>query len=157
MPDVFSIEKRSAVMAAIRSKGNRDTELRMIKLFRYHRICGWRRNRALFGRPDFAFPKQRVVVFVDGCFWHGCPKQRHARLPNTRVEYWAPKLRRNKARDLLVTKTLRNSGWIVLRFWECDLHPRNWSKIARRIRKALASASNAPETQQLMNRTMHPD
>ena len=129
MPDVFSIEKRSAVMSRIRSKGNRDTELRMIKLFRKHRICGWRRNRRLFGRPDFVFPKHRLVIFVDGCFWHGCPKRTHSRLPNTRVEYWGPKLRRNKARDLLVTKTLRDVGWTVLRFWECDLHTRNWSRM----------------------------
>ena len=64
MPDVFTKAKRSAVMARIRSRGNRDTELRMIELFRAGGITGWRRQQRVFGKPDFVFPKQRVAVFV---------------------------------------------------------------------------------------------
>ena len=70
MADVFTRTKRSDVMSRIRSRGNRDTELRMIQLFREHQITGWRRNTRVFGRPDFVFPRPKIAVFVDGCFWH---------------------------------------------------------------------------------------
>ena len=143
MPDVFSPEKRSAVMSRIRSKGNRDTELQLIRVFSHYEIRGWRRNRRVFGKPDFIFPKQRVAIFVDGCFWHGCPKPKHSPLPKTRAEWWATKLQRNKSRDRLVTTTLRGGGWTVLRFWECALHRSNWSRVGRRITKALAAAPRA--------------
>src|SRR5438067_7907249 len=106
-------------MSRIRARGNRDTELRMISLFRQHGIAGWRRNARVFGKPDFVFHRERVAVFVDGCFWHGCPKPRHAPLPKNRAEWWAAKLARNRQRDLLVTKTLRKLGWRVVRVWEC--------------------------------------
>jgi DNA mismatch endonuclease (patch repair protein) len=66
MPDVFTKAKRSTVMSLIRGSGNKDTELRMIALFRAHGIVGWRRRAALFGKPDFVFRRERVVVFVDG-------------------------------------------------------------------------------------------
>ena len=133
MTDVFTAEKRSLVMSRIRARGNRDTEMRMITLFRQNRIRGWRRNQRLFGKPDFVFRRERLVVFVDGCFWHGCPKPKHAPLPKNRAEWWAAKLARNKARDWIVTRTLRKQGWRVIRVWECDLSPKKWARIARRI------------------------
>jgi len=142
--DVFTPEKRSAVMSRIRSTGNRNTELRMIELFRAHGIHGWRRNVKLFGKPDFVFRKERVVVFVDGCFWHGCPKPKHAPAPKTRAEWWAEKLSRNKNRDRLASRTLRAAGWRVLRIWECDLAPKHWPRLVRGIRRALNRASNQP-------------
>lgn len=86
-------------MSRIRGSGNKATELRMIALFRAHGITGWRRKQAVFGKPDFTFPRARVAVFVDGCFWHGCPKPKHAPLPKNRAEWWAAKLIRNKLRD----------------------------------------------------------
>ena len=70
MADVFTQAKRSEVMSRIRSRGNRDTELALAKLFRRHGITGWRRNQHVFGKPDFIFPKLHMAVFVDGCFWH---------------------------------------------------------------------------------------
>ena len=79
MADVFSKRKRSQVMAAIRSKGNKDTELKLAAILRAHGIKGWRRHRPLPGKPDFIFPKHRLAVFVDGCFWHGC--RWHCRMP----------------------------------------------------------------------------
>ncbi len=139
MPDVFTKAKRSAIMARIRSRGNKDTELRMIELFRAHGITGWRRGVALFGRPDFVFRREHMVVFVDGCFWHGCPKPKHSPLPKTRAEWWAAKLGRNKERDRLVTRTLRKQGWKVVRVWECDLQHQRWKRIATRISKLLVS------------------
>lgn len=136
MSDVFTPAKRSEVMATIRSRGNRDTELQMIALFRGHHITGWRRNQRVFGKPDFVFLKLKLAVFVDGCFWHGCPKPKHAPLPKNRAEWWAAKLQRNRQRDLLVTRTLRNAGWRVIRVWECDLALKQWPRLAKRISRA---------------------
>jgi DNA mismatch endonuclease (patch repair protein) len=137
MTDVFTIAKRSTVMSLIRGSGNRDTELRMIALLRAYAITGWRRNQKLFGKPDFVFRRKRVVVFVDGCFWHGCPKPRHASQPKSRVDWWAAKLARNKQRDQLVTRTLRKAAWHVIRIWECDLSTKREHYPIKRIRTAL--------------------
>lgn len=139
--DVFSKAKRSLIMSRIRGSGNRDTELRMIALFRTYGISGWRRGQPLFGKPDFVFRRGRIAVFVDGCFWHGCPKPKHAPMPRNRAEWWAAKLARNKARDLLVTRTLRKQGWRVIRVWECDLAPKQWARIARAIARKLTDRS----------------
>ena len=138
MPDVFTKSKHSALMALIRSCGNKATELRMIALFRAHGIAGWRRGVKLFGKPDFVIRRERIVVFVDGCFWHGCPRPKHAPLPKNRAEWWAAKLARNKARDRLVTRTLRAQGWSVIRIWECDLVPKRSRRVALRMLKALS-------------------
>ncbi|HYR57067.1 MAG TPA: very short patch repair endonuclease, partial [Chthoniobacteraceae bacterium] len=111
-------------------------------LFRAHGISGWRRGVALFGKPDFVFRRERVAVFVDGCFWHGCPKPKHAPLPKNRAEWWAAKLARNKARDRVVTRTLRGLGWKVVRVWECDLARKHWPRVARRIARTLAKQAH---------------
>jgi DNA mismatch endonuclease (patch repair protein) len=125
-------------MSQIRGSGNKDTELRLIALFRKYRIIGWRRSAMLFGKPDFTFRRERVAVFVDGCFWHGCPKPKHSPSPKTRADWWAAKLGRNKDRDRLVTRTLRKQGWKVIRIWECYLKLENWKRIANRISKSLS-------------------
>lgn len=119
VPDVFTKLKRSQVMSAIRSRGNKDTELKLASIFRAAGITGWRRGQPLPGRPDFVFRRHHLAIFVDGCFWHGCPK--HGRQPGSNASYWTPKLARNKARDHEVTRALRRAGWIVLRFWEHQL------------------------------------
>jgi DNA mismatch endonuclease (patch repair protein) len=137
MADVFTKSKRSEVMSRIRGSGNRDTELRMIALLRASGIRGWRRDQKLFGKPDFVFRRERVVVFVDGCFWHGCPKPKHAPLPKNRSDWWEAKLGRNKERDQLVTRTLRNAAWRVIRVWECDLSTKRQHYPIKRIRTAL--------------------
>ena len=67
-------------------------------------------------RPDIVFPKRRVAVFVDGCFWHGCPI--HGTQPATNRDYWARKLDANRHRDISTTEALERDGWTVLRFWE---------------------------------------
>lgn len=133
MSDVFTAAKRSQVMSRIRASGNRDTELRMIALFRQHGITGWRRNALVFGKPDFVFPRDRVAVFVDGCFWHRHPGGKFAYTPKSRVEFWLRKFDNNVTRDRMVTLALRKNGWNILRIWECQLHRRHWPKIARRI------------------------
>jgi len=166
MPDVFTKAKRSQVMSRIRSRGNRETELALAGLFRRQGITGWRRQRAIrvnaqrstFNvqrsklsvgrstffrvRPDFVFPKLKVAVFADGCFWHGC--RRHATWPAHRAAWWRRKLEGNRARDRKVNRALRAAGWRVVRIWEHELSERGTRSAERglaRIRKALAAAS----------------
>ena len=133
MADVFTKLKRSDVMSRIRGRGNKDTELALVKLLRRNRITGWRRNQKVFGKPDFIFRKSRLALFVDGCFWHGCPK--HSTQPKGNRTFWKNKFARNKARDLLVTCTLRAQGWHVLRIWEHELARKNEARLIRRIQK----------------------
>ena len=146
MPDIFTKAKRSAVMAAIRGKGNKATELRMIALLRAHGITGWRRQQKLkverkgsrATRPvsvDFVFRSERVCVFVDGCFWHACP--RHGTRPAGNRAFWKAKLDRNVARDRSVSRALRKAGWAVLRVWEHELAARHWPRVAHRVERAL--------------------
>jgi DNA mismatch endonuclease, patch repair protein len=162
MADVFTKAKRSAVMSRIRSRGNKDTELALVRLLRAHKISGWRRQVEVRGekaegrgrrqevsrtshlkprpfrvRPDFVFKKLRTVIFVDGCFWHGCPQ--HATKPKHNREFWRRKFSANKARDELVTRALRRAGWRVLRVWEHELARKNAARLVRRIQKTLTS------------------
>ena len=135
MTDIWDIAKRSEVMARIRSKGNLSTEAKMVALFKAFDIKGWRRHLPLPGRPDFVFRSARVAVFVDGCFWHGCP--RCYRAPGSNVEFWENKVATNRRRDRRVTRQLRSVGWCVLRVWECSLRKRPEATV-RRLLRALA-------------------
>jgi DNA mismatch endonuclease (patch repair protein) len=125
-------------MARIRASGNKDTELRMIELFRAHSIKGWRRNSGVFGKPDFVFHRERVAVFVDGCFWHRHTGCKFSYTPKSRLEFWLPKFERNIARDRLVMRTLRTNGWRVIRIWECELATKRQARMIRILRVALA-------------------
>jgi len=133
MPDVFSKEKRSEVMSKIRGRGNKDTELAMILIFKNYHITGWRRKQKILGKPDFTFWKQRVLVFVDGCFWHSCPL--HATKPKNNQEFWEKKLGSNVERDIYVNRELERKGWLVIRIWEHEL--KNKDDVAGIILKAL--------------------
>ena len=137
MADIFTKAKRSEVMARVRSRGNAATELRLIAIFRSHGITGWRRNRPVFGKPDFVFPVERVAVFVDGCFWHGCP--RHYNAPASHAAFWRRKLVANRTRDRLVTRTLTRAGWKVLRIWEHALKG-DGRQVAVRVLRVLMPA-----------------
>ena len=130
--DTFGPNKRSWIMAQVKSNGNRSTETRLVALLREQGITGWRRQYPLHGKPDFVFPKARVAVFVDGCFWHGHPTK--CRMPKAHREYWERKIARNVARDRLVTRALREMGWKVVRIWEDALQK---SSTIRKLRKAL--------------------
>ncbi len=134
--DIFSKDKRSDVMSLIRGKGNKSTEQALIHLFRRSAIIGWRRHRPLFGKPDFVFPQSRLAIFVDGCFWHSCPI--HATQPKNNSAFWNKKFNDNKARDRLVTRTLRSKGWRVLRVWEHELAKKNEPRLLKRLRSALS-------------------
>lgn len=126
MADVFTKEKRSEIMSRVRGKGNKATELKLIALFREHGFKGWRRNYPLFGKPDFAFPAERVVIFVDGEFWHGHPTR--AKIPETNRDFWEAKIKRNMLRDRLVNRTLRENGWTVVRVWQYQLGNGTWKR-----------------------------
>lgn len=71
------------------------------------------------GRPDLAFLRCRIAVFVDGCFWHGC--EEHYKVPATNATFWSEKIARNRKRDLDVESVLAQLGWTVLRFWEHEI------------------------------------
>ena len=159
MSDVFTKSKRSEVMSHIRSRGNKETELALAALFRRQNISGWRRHveikiakkaaksrrpnigvkeskvRSFKVRPDFVFPKLRLAVFVDGCFWHACPK--HSTQPKGNAAFWRKKISGNQIRDRLVSRTLRRNGWQVLRIWEHELVRRNEDRLIRRLRKEI--------------------
>ena len=120
MVDRVSRTKRSEIMRAVRPKDTRpELAVRCIVSrlgyrFRLH-------PKALPGKPDLAFPSRRKAIFVHGCFWHGharCPK---ARLPKSRVDYWADKLERNKERDRRKARELKSKGWSILVVWQCQL------------------------------------
>lgn len=136
MADVFSKQERSYVMSRIRSSGNRSTELRLVVLMKREGITGWRRRHRLTGNPDFVFSKERLALFVDGCFWHGCPRCRN--IPMTNPDYWLEKNERNRARDRLITRSLQDKGWTVLRVWEHSL--RSPRRVSNRIQRALAAS-----------------
>ena len=113
LPPTYQEYEIQREIVSIRGKGNKDTELRLIQFFRHQRITGWRRGWPIPGKPDFVFPKIKLVVFVDGCFWHGCSK--HGTQPKNNEAFWFKKLTSNRIRDRLVTRTLRQQGWHVLR------------------------------------------
>lgn len=135
MADVWTKKKRSEVMSLVRGSGNKDTELALVRLFRQNKITGWRRHASLPGKPDFTFHKHRLTVFVDGCFWHCCPK--HARQPKSNRAFWLRKFSANSNRDKVVNRTLRCAGWRVLRVWEHEFTRKNEVHLLQRIRRAL--------------------
>ena len=153
MPDIFTKKRRSEIMSGIRSHGNEGTEIALAKLLRAYKITGWRRQGVLridgkvrssgLARRariniDFIFSKQRVVIFVDGCFWHYCPK--HGHIPKGNAIYWRPKLIRNRNRDRNVTRHLRHRGWRVIRIWEHEL-THDPDRCLQRIQQVLISAN----------------
>lgn len=120
MIDCFTADIRSKVMTAVKSNGNKSTELTIIQIFRYNNISGWRRHQNIVGRPDFVFKKHKVAVFADGCFWHehNCRNTK----PKTNEKFWREKITRNKRRDKRYNNMLRKTGWTVFRFWECEIN-----------------------------------
>jgi DNA mismatch endonuclease (patch repair protein) len=146
--DVFSKRKRSALMSRIRGRGNKATELEFVRLLRAQNVTGWRRHVSVTlpkqknetgiskhprVRPDFVFQSSRIAVFIDGCFWHGCPI--HGTSPENNRRFWSEKLVGNRKRDRHVTHQLRRKRWLVFRFWEHQLG--QGEKLIRRLRREL--------------------
>jgi DNA mismatch endonuclease (patch repair protein) len=117
--DHVSKKVRSKIMAAVRSRGNTTTELPLGKLLYAADLRGYRKHWHVKGKPDFAWPRRKVAVFVDGCFWHGCSCKY---LPRTNIRFWRNKIETNKLRDRRVARELRREGWKVLRIKECAVY-----------------------------------
>jgi DNA mismatch endonuclease (patch repair protein) len=120
MTDVYSSEKRSAIMRQVKGR-NTTPELAVRKAltalgarYRLHR-------KDLPGNPDIVLPGRRLALFVHGCFWHGHDCARGARVPKQNRDYWVGKVGRNRARDALSREALSSLGWRVETIWECEL------------------------------------
>src|SRR4030065_2940564 len=117
MVDKFSKEQRSRIMSSIHSQDTGpETTLRKAlwgKGLRYRKYYGKE-------KIDIAFPSKKLAIFVDGCFWHGCPI--HSHMPKSNEDYWRPKLQKNIKRDRIKENSLSQNGWTVIRFWEHELN-----------------------------------
>ena len=130
---------RGQLMSRVRSKGNETTEMRLASLLRKAGLHGWRRNQSILGSPDFVWPSKKLVVFVDGCFWHGhrCGKNI---TPKTNAKEWRRKITGNITRDRRITRLLRRQHWHVVRIWECQL-AKNPNTCVNKIRRAHSSSN----------------
>ena len=144
MVDPLSPAERSALMAKVRGQGNRSTEVKVEVALVAAGIGGWEKHPPLPGKPDFHFPDQRLLVFVDGCQWHACP--RHTRYPQANADYWRAKIDRNRRRDNRTRRRLRAQGYHVMRIWEHDLKSQTWLKrLAGMLRRLERERGGAPE------------
>src|SRR4051794_15552930 len=119
MTDLLSPARRSALMARVKSRDTRPE----IAVRRMLHAAGYRfrlHRRDLPGTPDIVLPSRRIIIFVHGCFWHGHSGCRLATIPKTRTEFWRAKIQNNQVRDRQCEQLLRDSGWRVLTFWECQ-------------------------------------
>lgn len=135
MTDVLTPDQRSYNMSRIRSV-NTGPEVKLRALLYAEGLRGYRLHSKISGRPDIVFTRKRVAVFIDGCFWHGCP--RCFKLPATRVAFWKQKIEANIARDAAINADLRKAEWKVLRIWEHDLRKRP-ERVVQRILKTLSA------------------
>ena len=133
---------RSRIMSLVKPRHGRTTEKRLRAHLVSRAISGWKMNvPELLGKPDFVFSRTKIVIFVDGCFWHGC--RRCKRPPTSNVDFWNLKVVVNRRRDLRVARALRRRGWTVFRVRECTLKNSARTKILlsriEKLTKATAS------------------
>lgn len=117
MTDKITLEQRRKNMQAIKSKSKLED---LVARELWKRGIRYKRNvKTLFGKPDIAIQKYRVVIFIDSCFWHSCPV--HGNIPKSNVEYWNKKLERNRIRDEEVNDFYKRKNWHILRIWEHEI------------------------------------
>lgn len=118
MADLHTKEQRSYNMSHIKGK---DTmlEVKFRKKLFSKGLRGYRLNYKLIGKPDLAFPKKKIVVFIDGCFWHKCPKC--FKSPESNKDFWTKKIDGNLERDKKVNHILKENGWTVIRIWQHEI------------------------------------
>ncbi|MFF9173758.1 very short patch repair endonuclease [Streptomyces sp. NPDC014793] len=139
-----AIPSSAAVSARMSRQGSRDTtpEIAVRRLLHASGLR-YRVNVPVPGMSrrtiDIVFGKHKIAVFMDGCFWHGCPE--HATHPKANAEWWRAKLDKNMARDIQTTEHLTAAGWTVLRFWEHE----SAEDVARRIASSVAAGRSRPE------------
>lgn len=129
--DTLTKDKRSELMAKIKGKGTKME--RIVRLTLKGKGIKFKANPTIYGHPDIIIPKSRIAVFLDGCFWHGCKKDKT--IPKSNTTYWESKIITNKRRDRLVSKTLRKRGWMVVRVWEHQIK-NDPNIVLRKLRKA---------------------
>jgi DNA mismatch endonuclease, patch repair protein len=130
--DTVNKEIRSKIMARIKSKGNKSTETKLRMILVRTGISGWKvQPKNISGNPDIVFLKLKIVIFVDGCFWHSCPICGH--IPKSNQKYWINKLERNVNRDKHQRSKLRRDGWSVVRIWEHEL--KDLRKVTHKIKR----------------------
>lgn len=132
--DVFRPRKRSEIMSRVRGR-NTGPEL-AVRSFLHGKGLRYRlHERELPGCPDLVFVEQRAVLFVHGCFWHGHPGCKRAKLPKTRRTFWKEKIAANVRRDSRARLALRKLGWRVIQIWSCQLRKEKLEATYRRIIK----------------------
>jgi len=128
-------------MAAIKGRGACSTEVAVRRILKRLGITKWRSHLdSIPGKPDFAFRKIKLAVFVDGCFWHGCKVCTKNRKPATNAAFWRKKIAGNMRRDKRVNRELNLLGWSVLRIWEHSVE-KNSDKVANRLAKTIKAKS----------------
>jgi len=121
--DRLSPAERSALMAKVKGSGTKPEEKVQKALFKAG--FRYRKNvRDLPGKPDIVLQKYKAIIFVHGCFWHQHENCAESVMPQSRIDYWEPKLKRNAVRDRSNTAQLEHNGWRVFIVWECELRPR---------------------------------
>lgn len=135
MPDIFTKEKRSQVMAAIKGKGTK-IEKRVFRALRQSGIYFRTHYKRAAGTPDIAMPKRKIAIFIDGDFWHG---YRYPAWKRKLPPFWQTKIERNRARDKRTFAKLRRHGWRVLRVWEHELTKRRAVNTVQKIVEWLKS------------------
>jgi DNA mismatch endonuclease, patch repair protein len=117
MTDRITKEQRSHIMSSIKSNSRLENELSRAL---WKKGIRFRKNvKSLYGTPDIAIKKYKIVIFVDSCFWHCCPI--HGNKPKSNVEFWEKKLNRNRERDQEVNEYYKDKGWTVIRIWEHEI------------------------------------
>ncbi len=137
MVDNLTPKDRRKTMRAVKGKRTK-LEKRLFSMLAGMRLKGWKQNMAnITGKPDVVFVDQKVVIFVDGCFWHGCPVCQR-KLPQTNCEYWESKISRNVELAKSYNKQLRSDGWTIVRIWEHEITNKEVrQKIRTKIRQSL--------------------
>ena len=138
MSDNLSPRDRRKAMQAVKSKGTKP-ERQLFAMLAGMGLRGWRKHAdEIIGKPDVVFDEKKIAVFVDGCFWHGCPHCKRPLKPKSNQAYWERKIRRNIERADKYNQQLRQEGWIVVRIWEHEIkEPAYREQIRQRIRQAV--------------------
>jgi DNA mismatch endonuclease, patch repair protein len=134
--DVLTKAQRSFCMS--QNKGKNTKPEIMLRKALWNQGLRYRTHLKLPGRPDVVFTKHKIAIFIDGCYWHGCPQ--HRVLPKTNRAFWLEKFRKTKLRDNKNSKMLESSGWKVIRIWEHDVK-QNLVSVLQVILKALKQRS----------------
>jgi len=137
--DRHTPNQRSFNMSRVRSRGNAATEGKFAAILTRADVRGWKPGHEGFGSPDFVFPGLQLAIFIDGCFWHACP--RCFKLPESNTAFWRAKIQRNVRRDREVDRGLRHRSWTVLRIWEHEL--RDPQSVVPKVQMAIRTASQA--------------